>query len=501
MAQEAPAQAVGHQPGAAVGAAQPVPAGAAQAERREAAPVEEQERLLAGRQRVGESATQARRQPGTARRAVVAQVDQRDLGHGAAAMARRQHERRSVRPGVVSHPSQAPGSVEGGRCRDQDRGAALEPGAGQRQVAAVVGDALVLFEAGVVLLVDHDQAERRQRQEQRRARPDHDRLATLGDTPPGAPARRRAELGMPERRGAAEALGEALEELRGQRDLGQEDQHLAAALEGARHRLEIDLGLAGTGHPFEQGDAVPRRQARAERAGRPRLRGRQHGGPLVERQGGGRRLGQRYRDQEARPGHRLHHAGADACAPRDLGRAARHAIRDRGQHPAARRAPCHRCRGLRRRHQALLRGRRLERGRRAQHQLQGAAQRRQRHRGDMLDQATQGRWQGRGVEAPSDRLEPRRLDRPVGRTAGGAHPGIPHRADHLARPERHLDQVARRHDEIVGQRVVERPVERQRDQDRNRARHRGAAPGGYSTLRETGRSRHCRQGEVIGDRP
>ena len=52
VAEQAPAQAMVDQPGAAVRAAQPMAAGPAQGERRKAAPIEEQERLLAGGERV-----------------------------------------------------------------------------------------------------------------------------------------------------------------------------------------------------------------------------------------------------------------------------------------------------------------------------------------------------------------------------------------------------------------------------------------------------------------
>jgi hypothetical protein len=59
---------------------------------------------------------------------------------------------------------------------------------------------------------------------------------------------------VPFRRPRAEAGGEALQEIGRKRDLRHEHQDLPARLERRRHRLEIDLGLAGAGHAVKQGD-------------------------------------------------------------------------------------------------------------------------------------------------------------------------------------------------------------------------------------------------------
>ena len=101
MTEQAAAQAVVDQPGAAVRAAQPMAAGPAQGERRKAAPIEEQERLLAGGKRLGQRRAQGRGEPGAARRPVLAQIEQADLRHRRAAVARRQQQggRRRLGPG------------------------------------------------------------------------------------------------------------------------------------------------------------------------------------------------------------------------------------------------------------------------------------------------------------------------------------------------------------------------------------------------------------------
>ncbi len=59
---------------------------------------------------------------------------------------------------------------------------------------------------------------------------------------------------MPFGRAHAEALREAVEELRRERDLGHQDQRLAALADRLGDRLEIDLGLARAGHAVEQID-------------------------------------------------------------------------------------------------------------------------------------------------------------------------------------------------------------------------------------------------------
>ena len=147
--------------------------------------------------------------------------------------------------------------------RRQDHRHVLELAAHHRDVAGVVLDAFLLLEAGLVGLVDDDQAELGVGQEQRRAGADDDLGLAAGDRPPGAAALRRAQVGMPGDRGAAEARLEALEERLGQRDLGQQHQRLLALAKRLGDRLEIDLGLARAGDPVEQ----HRVEALADRGG------------------------------------------------------------------------------------------------------------------------------------------------------------------------------------------------------------------------------------------
>ena len=104
-----------------------------------------------------------------------------------------------------------------------------------------------------MLLVDDDQAEIGERQEERGARPDDRARFAAGDRPPCAFALPRREAGMPLRGPRAETGREPVEELSGQRDLGQEHQRLPAQPQRLGDRLEIDLRLARAGDAFEQG--------------------------------------------------------------------------------------------------------------------------------------------------------------------------------------------------------------------------------------------------------
>ena len=125
-----------------------------------------------------------------------------------------------------------------------------------------------------MLFIDDDQPEIGVRQEQRRARADHDLHLVRRHRRPGARALARRQFRMPFRRAHAEARGEAVEELRGERDLRHQDQRLAAAPDGLRHRLEIDLGLARAGDAVEQRRRKSRLARRSRAAHRRRRAGR-----------------------------------------------------------------------------------------------------------------------------------------------------------------------------------------------------------------------------------
>ncbi len=165
-------------------------------------------------------------------------------------------------------------------------------GAHHRHVAGVVEDAVLLLVGGIVLLVDDDQAELAKRQEQRRTRTGDHTDAPVGDLPPDLFARLRREVGMPFGGRRAKAAMKALQECLRQRDLGQQDEHLFSLFQRRGDRLEIDLGLAGTGYAFQQ----CRRKASFRGPGAQSVGGR----PLVARQVGGVVIRVGYRDDRHR---------------------------------------------------------------------------------------------------------------------------------------------------------------------------------------------------------
>ena len=189
----------------------------------------------------------ARRDEAAGRRALAAQIDRLDRRQALAAEALRQGE------ALIAAAPRVHLGLERRRRRRQHHRDAGDVAAHHRHVARVVAHAVLLLVGRVVLLIDDDQAEIGVRQEQRRARADHDRNFAVGDRLPGARALARRQLRMPFRRAHAEARGEAVEELRGERDLRHQDRGSAGrARMRVRHRLEIDLGLARAGDAVEQ---------------------------------------------------------------------------------------------------------------------------------------------------------------------------------------------------------------------------------------------------------
>ena len=75
----------------------------------------------------------------------------------------------------------------------------------------------------------------------------------LCDRRPDAFALALRQAGVPFGRSCAETRGEAVEKLRGQRNLRQQHQRLALLPKRFGDRLEINLGLARSGHALEQG--------------------------------------------------------------------------------------------------------------------------------------------------------------------------------------------------------------------------------------------------------
>ena len=194
--------------------------------------------------------------------AFLAQIDGLDLRHVLAAEPRRQ------RHALIAPLAGVHLGLHRRRRRGQHDRDLGDRGPHHRHVAGVIMRAVLLLVGLVVLLIDDHQAELGIGQKQRRARPHHHRRLAAGNRRAIAGARPRRQLGMPFQRARAEAGGEAVEKLPGQRDLRHQDQDLLAALQHFGDRLEIDFGLARSGDAVEQRHLKPAgRRARA--AARP----------------------------------------------------------------------------------------------------------------------------------------------------------------------------------------------------------------------------------------
>jgi hypothetical protein len=135
---------------------------------------------------------------------------------------------------------------------EHHRHAAL-PRAPDRDVAAMVANAILLLERGIVLFVDDDEPEARQRCKDREPRPE-DKI--------GHAARRLAPVAQAlagrkpavQRHGSLvrQRSGEALPELRREVDFRHEDQHLPAGGHALGGGGDVHLGLAAAGDALEQ---------------------------------------------------------------------------------------------------------------------------------------------------------------------------------------------------------------------------------------------------------
>ncbi len=213
----------------------------------------------------------------------------RTAGSATAPMRRRHGEPRVAPAGIVAggRPALVP-ALQRGRGRAEHHLGAFALAAPYRQVARRVARAFLLLVARVVLLVDHDQPQRRHRREHRHARAQHDaRRAAVRRQPAGQALRIRHAAVQRDHGAAAEARLEARFELRREVDLRHHHQRLRGRLarQQRRHGLQIDLGLAAAGAAEQQEGAAflprsapARSPARRRAPGRSRPRRRQaHG--------------------------------------------------------------------------------------------------------------------------------------------------------------------------------------------------------------------------------
>ena len=137
-----------------------------------------------------------------------------------------------------------------GAAGDEQRAGLL--GAARGDVAGVVARVALVLVGAVVLLVDDDQPEPLDRREDGRARADADARGARAQAAPLVVALAGGELGVQDRDGVAEAVDEAADDLRRQRDLGDEHDHAAVLRERGRGGAQVDLGLARAGDAVQQ---------------------------------------------------------------------------------------------------------------------------------------------------------------------------------------------------------------------------------------------------------
>ncbi|MCY1284188.1 hypothetical protein D9M70_330820 [compost metagenome] len=145
-----------------------------------------------------------------------------------------------------------------------------------------------------MLLVDHDQRQRRQRCHHGHARAQHDAgLAAVSGQPLQAALLVGQAAVQHRQRQVREARGDAHLQLRRQVDFGNQHQHLGVrvALQQGLHGVQVDLGLAAAGDAVQQ-----------ERSETLRFGDRLHRGALLVVQGGGRGRRLHRRGQQQRPG-------------------------------------------------------------------------------------------------------------------------------------------------------------------------------------------------------
>ena len=233
------------------------------------------------------------------------------------------------------------------RAPQHHRGAGDSPEL-ERRVDGVIARVALLFVRRLLLLVDHDQADALERCEQRRARSDHDVGHAVEDSPPLVESFAWREGAVQEGNAIPEPRDEPSDDLRGEDDLGHEDDHAVTARERRGCGAQVHLGLAARGYAVEK-EAATRAESRGDGPDRDglgpgrrqvagavvvgqgelgrhaahRARSREHETPARERPRGGRRAA---RFGEVARGHR---SGRERADRRELPRADAHRARER----------------------------------------------------------------------------------------------------------------------------------------------------------------------------
>ncbi len=431
-------------------------AGPAQRHRRIAAPVDEQQRLFALCQPRLDRAPQAGRDPRPRRHLLGPHINGPHVRQH-----RRAKPRGQLQPFVFARLRVGP-AFQRRRGAGQHHPCATDRRAQNRHVAGIVQHPVLLLVGGVMFLIDHDQPQVAERQEQRRTRPHHQLRLALPQHPPHPAPFGHGHAGMPLGGPRAKPRLNPGQEFPGQGNLGQQHQRLTPQAQRLGHRLQINLGLARTGHPPEQ--------RRAVFATALPLAQRCHRRALFRSQclALARRVQRRewqiaravrldHRAMTDQPlDHRRRHPGHPGQFLQGEGQPA--VFLQRRQHPAARL-----------RHPLgqslpqpidLAHRRRIAQARRAGRQPQHRRHRRQRVFSGTGQKRAHFLAHRRCVQHPDHRAHPGQIEI--------APPRSPDHPQHLARSQRHLDKRAA-HAAAFGRAIIQRPVRRLRAQHRHQS--------------------------------
>ena len=129
----------------------------------------------------------------------------------------------------------------------QDDDGLLHLATHQCQVSGIVTKAFRLFVATIMLFIDHDQPQLRQRRKDRRTSTDHNIDITSCNLPPGIVAFPIRQAGMEHRQTHSMILkpaAKASHQLRRQGNFRDQDQRLSACFEDFGYRPQVNLGFA-----------------------------------------------------------------------------------------------------------------------------------------------------------------------------------------------------------------------------------------------------------------